>query len=123
MLKYLTIFKTKDILLKLQYIFCFLFSALLFCCFISAYINPGTFWLPALIALGYPILMAISLLLLIFCIARKNKLTSVTLGVVIVLNAFSIPDFIGFGRTKTLADPDLKRVKIMSWNIHNFQTI
>lgn len=103
--------------------FVLFFAVLLVCCYASAYIAPADFWLPALIGLTYPVALTINILILVWVIVKKNKVLAIVCAFALVLNISRITDFIGFSYNASPLPVNLKRIKVISWNVHNLQPL
>ena len=99
---------------KLLYLINVVFVLLWFCAFISPYINPQSFSLGALLAIGYPILLLIHLLFILYWMVRFKKAIYLSLSVLILSYFFSVPVFQSKSKFKALAKDN--SFSIMSFN-------
>ena len=86
--------------------------------FVSAYISPAKFWLPALFGLAAPYLLVVNLLMILFWLFVKIKFSLISLVVIVA----------GFGHLKNLAGvrsqtTDQEGISFCSYNVHYFQGV
>ena len=99
---------------KLLYLINLVFVLLWFCAFLSPYINPQSFSLGGLLAIGYPILMLAHLLFILYWVVRFNKAIYLSFSVLILSYIFSVPVFKSKSKFKALAQDN--SFSIMSFN-------
>jgi len=95
------------------------FALGLIACYLSVYISPEKFWLPAIVGLLYPFFLLVNLGYLFYWIFRWRWLFLISFLVVILgvnhLNSFiQLP----FGKSKKDQEVDLK---VMSYNVNLFK--
>ena len=74
-----------------------------FCAFLSPYINPQTFSLGAVLAIGYPILLLTHSFFIVYWLVRFNKVIYLSVSVLILSYFFSVPVFQTKSKFKALA--------------------
>ena len=99
---------------KLLYLINLVFVLLWFFAFLSPYINPQSFSLGALLAIGYPILLLAHLLFILYWLVRFKKAIYLSLSVLILSYLFSVPVFQSKSKFKALAKDN--SFSIMSFN-------
>lgn len=99
---------------KLLYLINVVFVLLWFCAFLSPYLNPQSFSLGALLAIGYPILLLVHLLFILYWLVRFKKAIYLSLSVLILSYFFSVPVFQSKSKFKALAKDN--SFSIMSFN-------
>ena len=110
--------KNLSLLNKLLYIVNILLVLLWACAFLAPYINPKTFAFGSLLAIGYPLLLAIHLFFVFYWLIRFNKLIYLSILVLILSYFFSVPVFQTKSKFKALAK-DLS-FSILSYNTQSF---
>lgn len=85
--------------------------------YIASYINPNTFVLPSLCALGYPYLLIFNILLLLYWLVRWKK----TAGIVFIVILAGIPAFMTYyGTADTQEKGEKPQLSLLSYNIRYF---
>ena len=110
--------KNLSLLNKLLYIVNILLVLLWACAFLAPYINPKTFAFGSVLAIGYPLLLAIHLFFVFYWLIRFNKLIYLSILVLILSYFFSVPVFQTKSKFKALAK-DLS-FSILSYNTQSF---
>ncbi|MCB8963795.1 MAG: endonuclease/exonuclease/phosphatase family protein [Bacteroidales bacterium] len=87
--------------------------------YLSVYVSPADFWLPAIVGLLYPFLLIINIGYFVYWVFRWRWLFAISLIAIVLgvnhLNAFiQLP----FGRAKKVARVDLK---VLSYNVNLFK--
>ncbi len=86
--------------------------------YLSLFISPAKFWIPAFFGLSYPLWLVLNLYFVFHWIALRRRffiypLTAVLLG-------FSLPSrYVGFGSNVEIADTS-GSIKILTYNVHDF---
>jgi len=106
--------KNLSLINKLLYTINIVFLLLWFCAFLSPYINPKTFSLGALLAIGYPILLLTHLFFVLYWLVRFNKAIYLSLAVLILSYFFSVPVFHAKSKFKALAQDN--SFSVLSFN-------
>jgi len=106
--------KNLSLINKLLYIINIVFLLLWFCAFLSPYINPKTFSLGALLAIGYPTLLLTHLFFILYWLVRLNKAIYLSLAVLILSYFFSVPVFHTKSKFKALAQDN--SFSVLSFN-------
>jgi endonuclease/exonuclease/phosphatase family metal-dependent hydrolase len=96
----------------------YLMATSLLLSYLSVYIPPDRFWLPAFFGLAFPYFMAISLLLFLYWLLRLKK-ESLLLGVVILLGWGHIRHFYSFTQ-KEKEPPEQGGFTVMTFNVRSF---
>jgi len=86
--------------------------------YFSVYINPKSFSIIAFFGLGYPVILAINLLFVLFWFFVKPKFSFISI-VFILLGWNHIGRLVQFNST-TEIDTNSKQINILSYNIQNF---
>ncbi len=106
------------------------FAVFLMLSYLSRYINPGNFWLPAFLGLTYPYILVANFLFLAFWLLRKRKefvisLLSVLLGwhtltAYISLHPGALVKKQHFEHLSRLQREESRQIKLMSFNVRAF---
>ena len=99
---------------KLLYLSNIIFTILWFCAFLCPYINPKTFSLSPILAIGYPLLLFIHLFFLLYWLLQLKKASYISLIVLLASYFFCIPVYKTKGKFKALAKDN--SFSIMSFN-------
>jgi len=86
--------------------------------YLSVYINPGSFSIIAFFGLGYPIILAINVLFVLFWVFVRIKFSIISI-VFILLGWNHIGRLVQFNSSSE-ASQDSGSIKILSYNIQNF---
>ena len=87
--------------------------------YLSVYVNPQSFWLFSIVGLGYPVLLLLNVLLLVYWILRWKwdvfiPLVAILLGINHFSSFFQFP----FGKVNTAGKGD---VKVLTYNVNLFK--
>ena len=83
--------------------------------FLSVYISPAEFWIPAIVGMAYPYLLVINIIFIVFWIFIKPKF--VILSLLVILAGYNhIGNYLQFSGKKTFE----KGVRITSYNVRYF---
>src|SRR5690606_32143948 len=91
-------------------------------CYLSSYIDPRTFWLPAFFGLAYPIVLAANLLFLVFWLLFRPKLA--LLSCITILSGWGVMmNYVGIRGNSATMEPKSSEnhLRIMTYNVHNFK--
>ena len=93
--------------------------------YISVWINPASFWIPAIFGLLYPYLLIANLVFLIVWIWRKKKLAFLVLGILLLGWGHLQNNFQLFGSRLSVKEngtmlPDTSALSILSYNVRSF---
>lgn len=83
--------------------------------YISVYIPPNKFWVPAFIGLGYPFILAVNVLFVFFWLFVRRKYALLSLLAILVGFQF-IPRFYQLSSKKS----EDTQIKVLSYNVHYF---
>jgi endonuclease/exonuclease/phosphatase family metal-dependent hydrolase len=101
--------------------FNFFFAALLLLSYLSPLISPQKFWPLAFLGLLYLILLFINLFFCIYWVIRLKKYFFIS-AIVIILGFNVLLNNVGFNYFhKTLSSSSKAPLKLMTYNVHNFQ--
>lgn len=90
--------------------------------YLAPYISPQAWWIPAPIGLLYPLLLIINVLFCFFWLYRRSRYAFLSLGVIVLGWALLYHSF-AFrlsSWTSTMPKSDTSLVKVMSYNVKNF---
>lgn len=104
---------------KFIYLFNVLAVVALLCTYTAPYINPETFWIPAILSLGYPYTLAINVFFALYWILRKKKRPFLYILAVLLLGFSMFSKTFAF-KTGTKAINNSQQLKVMSYNVRNF---
>lgn len=110
--------KKLNVFFKILLVINILAALLLLFSFSSSFINPAKFWLPAFAGILYPYILLVNILFILFWLFFRVKHTLLSLLPVLIGYSF-IGSFIQFNMGKEPGSND-KTVKVMSFNVHNF---
>jgi len=93
--------------------------------YISVWINPATFWFPALFGLFYPYLLIINIILFVFWAWHKKRIAILILFILILGWGHFKNNIQIFGKGHKSASlnsnlPDTASISIMSYNVRSF---
>ncbi|MDB4904325.1 MAG: endonuclease [Mucilaginibacter sp.] len=101
--------------------FNFFFAALLLLSYLSPLISPQKFWPLAILGLFYLILLSINLLFCVYWVIRLKKYFFIS-AIIIILGFNVLLDNVGFNYChKTLSSSSKADLKLMTYNVHNFE--
>ena len=86
--------------------------------YLSVYINPARFALPAFAGIGYPVILIVNILFIILWLLKRKKLALVSI-IAVLLGWNHIGRLIQINQKNDI-EHDKKTVKILSYNIQNF---
>lgn len=99
----------------------YLLVALLLLSYLAPYIDPRKAWFIAFLGLGYPPLLLVSLLFVVYWLLRKSKWALLSL-ISILLGWNVLSNTIGFRASSVApAAPDSSHLRVMTYNVHNFK--
>ena len=88
--------------------------------YLAGFINPSFFWPIAFIGIGYPILLVINFVFIVYWLYRKPKIALLSiLAISIGWNTFG--KTIGFSEKIDHTVKDSSAIRIMSYNVHMFK--
>ncbi|WP_374165655.1 endonuclease/exonuclease/phosphatase family protein [Arcticibacter sp. MXS-1] len=98
------------------------FVVLLLLSYLASFVNPAAFWPIAFIGLGYPFLLGINFLFLIYWLLRK-PVYALLPGLTILLGLKFLLSTIGFRESTAIEVPKSSQdmIRVMTWNVHNFK--
>ncbi|GAA4316781.1 endonuclease/exonuclease/phosphatase family protein [Mucilaginibacter gynuensis] len=107
---------------KLLFYANWLAAAVLLASYLSAVISPQVFWPLAILGLGYPVLVAVNLVFVVYWMLRLKWRYSLVSGVSILLGLGILLNIIGL---HFFADPNPKNehIRLMTYNVRNFNPI
>lgn len=88
--------------------------------YVSVYINPSVFWLPAFIGLLYPFFLLTNLIFLFYWVFRWKKEVLISL-VVIVIGIGHLNSYVQFPFGKSKHITDSTEIKVLSYNVNLFR--
>ncbi|GAB4293420.1 MAG: endonuclease/exonuclease/phosphatase family protein [Marinilabiliales bacterium] len=88
--------------------------------YLSIYISPADFWLPAFFGLAYPVILIINLLFAIYWAFRKRKTLMIITTVIIIVGISYITDYIQFLPRINSSDNNKRTIKVLSYNVKLF---
>lgn len=90
----------------------------LFLAYVSQFISPQTFWIPAFFGLAYPVIFLVNLFFIAYWIFNLRLFALVSLITVFI--GFGLPKFyVKFSAKNTIENPE-NAFKVMSFNVHDF---
>lgn len=101
----------------------YFFSFFLLLSYLAPVIDPQSFWLFAFFGLAYPLLLIINVFFLLYW-ACQFKLYLLISAVSILIGWNMLTNSIGLHfKTHLMAEKPKGQIRIMTYNVHNFQTI
>ncbi len=97
-----------------------LFTAALGISYLSVFISPEKFWIPAFFGLAFPLLFIINTFFAILWIFRKHKILFITNLLFIIIGFSYITDYFQINFTKENLDKNQNSIKVMSYNVKLF---
>ncbi|HOY31619.1 MAG TPA: endonuclease/exonuclease/phosphatase family protein [Bacteroidales bacterium] len=110
--------KKLNIFFKILFVINIIFAVSLLVSFSASFINPEKFWLPAFAGLLYPYILIVNVIFIVFWLFIRIRLTLVSL-LPVILGYSYITSFIQFNTPKETISME-QPVKVMSYNVHNF---
>lgn len=87
---------------------------------LSPYINPSSFWLMGFLAVGFPILLALVVIFLVFFLFVKRKLALISF-IALLIGFKNISNVFGFHfRAAEWSVKKEGSIRIMTWNVRRF---
>lgn len=97
------------------------FGAALLLSYLAPMVNPKTCWPVAFLGLGYPPLLLVNLILIVYWLFRKSKWALLSV-ICIGIGWKVLNNNIGFRLPVTAVNkPDTNDLRIMSYNVHSFK--
>ncbi|MFC2097551.1 endonuclease/exonuclease/phosphatase family protein [Bacteroidota bacterium] len=87
--------------------------------YLTSYINPGTFWIPALFGLIYPLILVLNLIFIVYWIFKRKIYLFISL-IMILLGAGHLNSFFSFHSSQKNKTGEEKSFKILSYNTRLF---
>ncbi len=88
--------------------------------YLAGYINPSFFWPIAFIGIGYPILLVINFVFILYWLYRKPKIALFSIAAIFV-GWSTFDKTIGFSEKIDVTVKDSSAIRIMSYNVHMFK--
>uniref|UniRef100_UPI003216C593 endonuclease/exonuclease/phosphatase family protein n=1 Tax=uncultured Draconibacterium sp. TaxID=1573823 RepID=UPI003216C593 len=105
----------KKAFIKIVFLFNLLAALALSISYLSVYIPPDTFWIPAFFGLAYPFLFAANILFIVFWLIIKPR--NIVLSLVFILIGWNFVSQYVKLKSKTEEETD---VKVLSYNVGHF---
>jgi endonuclease/exonuclease/phosphatase family metal-dependent hydrolase len=88
--------------------------------YLAAYISPAHFWIISFLGLGYPVILAVNILFLLYWIIfKKGKLVLFNL-IVIAIGWFPLTHFFAFSFSSNKNYTSNDSLRVMTYNVRNF---
>lgn len=89
--------------------------------YLAPIVKPQTFWPIAFLGIGYPVILTVNILFILFWLIKKPKLALLSL-ISIIVGWGALSKNIGVGRAASPhPDDDTSAIRIMSYNVQMFQ--
>lgn len=95
-------------------------SLLLLLSYLAPHVSPQSNWQIAFLGLGYPVLLMANLIFVAWWLLRRKWLWILPFAA-ILLGWNVLNNTIGFRTSKTSSPPDSARIRVMTYNVHNFK--
>jgi len=96
-----------------------LFALLLLLSYLSPLIKPTSFWPMVFMGMAYPIFLWINVIFILFWLVFSWRLSLMSV-LVIILGYSHLFNYISFGNPNKAIDPELDYLKVLSYNVRNF---
>ncbi|MDB5013526.1 MAG: endonuclease, partial [Daejeonella sp.] len=99
-----------------------LFGGALLISYLTPYLDPAKYWFVSFFGLGYPFLLLINCLFILYWLFRKPKFALISLLVVLSGTSF-ILRYIGFRESTAIEVPKSSKnfLRVMTYNVHFFK--
>lgn len=90
--------------------------------YLSSYINPNSFWVPAFFGLAYPAILAVNVVFVIYWLISNPRYA--LLSFITIIGGWNIlTSYIGFRESSGIMVPKSSEsfIRVLTYNVHNFK--